>query len=92
LSAKPADLAVEQPKGLKFIVNLKAAKQIDLTIPPNVLARAEKVIRCNNFGFLILDFRLGDPRVRKLFVLCHALCSLRLAPPSRRSSRRKSSG
>ena len=43
--AKPADLAVEQPKKLKFIVNLKAAKQIGLTIPPNVLARADKVIK-----------------------------------------------
>ena len=42
---KPADLPVEQPKKFDFIVNLKAAKQIDLTIPPNVLARADKVIK-----------------------------------------------
>jgi len=42
---KPADLPVEQPKKFEFIVNLKAAKQIGLTVPPNVLVRAERVIR-----------------------------------------------
>jgi putative ABC transport system substrate-binding protein len=42
---KPADLPVEQPMKFQFIVNLKAAKQIGLTIPPNVLVRADKVIK-----------------------------------------------
>jgi len=42
---KPADLPVEQPMKFEFIVNLKAAKQIGLTIPPNVLVRAQKVIK-----------------------------------------------